>query len=72
MVETPEQPEPGGRCQLQAAGSRVDDGNWSVRLMINEAENGSWELHDLGAPRVRLAREIMVSVATSILRCAHR
>jgi len=70
--EPPEQHEPGGRCRLQAAGSRVDDSSWSVRLMIDEAEDGSWELHGLGAPRVRLASEVMVGVATSILRCVHR
>jgi hypothetical protein len=40
--------------------------------MIDEADDGSWELHGLGAPKVRMASEVMAGVATSILRCAHR
>ncbi|MGH3687089.1 MAG: hypothetical protein ACRDRU_23100 [Pseudonocardiaceae bacterium] len=72
MAEVPEQDEPRGRCRLWAAGHRVDDESWSVLLVIEETEAGSWEIHGLGAPRVRLTGEVMVSMATSILRCAHR
>lgn len=65
-------PVGGAGCRQQAAGHQVEDSTWSVQLVIEETEDGCWELHCLGAPRVRLTHPAMTEVATSLLRCAHQ
>ncbi len=72
VVDVSEQHKPGGRCRLQAEGHRIGDGSWSVPLVIHETDDGSWEIHSLGTPGVRLTSTVMVTVAESILQCAHR
>ncbi|MGH3710915.1 MAG: hypothetical protein ACRDRQ_23045 [Pseudonocardiaceae bacterium] len=57
------------RGQLQAPGHRTDNNTHHTLLIINEA-NDTWVIHDLGAPGVRLTRDVMVTVAESILKRA--
>lgn len=57
------------RGRLQAPGQRTDDNTPHTLLIINEAD-GSWVIHGLGAPGVRLTRDVMVTVAESILKRA--
>jgi hypothetical protein len=57
------------RGRLQAPGHRTDDNTPHTLLIINEVD-GSWVIHGLGAPGVRLTRDVMVTVAESILKRA--
>ncbi len=50
-------------------GRRTDDGSEHMLLVANEWD-GSWTIHGPDGPGVRLAREIMIGVAESILRRA--
>ena len=55
------------RGRLQAPGHRIDDeDSHHTLLLINEAD-GSWVIHSMGAPGVRLTRDVMVMVAEAIL-----
>ena len=60
---------PGERGRLHARGHRTDDDSLCTLLLINEA-NGSGAIHGLGAPGVRLARDVIVNLAQEILRAA--
>jgi hypothetical protein len=61
------------RGRLQTPGHHTGDDSrctlLSTLLIINEAD-GSWVIHGLGAPSVRLTRDVMISVAQAILRVA--
>jgi hypothetical protein len=57
------------RGRLQAPGQRTDDNTPHTLLIINEAD-GSWVIHGLGAPGVRLTKDVMVTVAEAILKRA--
>jgi hypothetical protein len=54
------------RGRLQAPGHRTDDNTHHTLLIINEVD-GSWVIHGLSAPGVRLTRDVMVTLAESIL-----
>ena len=73
VIDIPDIPEtqhrPRERGRLQVRGRRTDDGSDHTLLVINEVD-GSWTIHGLGTPGVRLAKDAMVTVAESILRCA--
>ena len=62
---------PGERGRLQAQGHRTDDDSACTLLVINKAD-GSWAIHGLGAPGVRLTGDVMVTLAESILKRARR
>jgi hypothetical protein len=57
------------RGRLQAQGHRTDDDSRCTLLVIHEAD-GSWAIHGLGAPGVRLTRDVMVTLAEAILKRA--
>ncbi len=57
------------RGRLTAQGRRSDDNSEHTLLIINEAD-GSWSIHGLGAPGVRLTRDAMVALAAQILERA--
>ncbi len=57
------------RGRLTAQGRRNDDNSEHTLLIINEAD-GSWAIHGLGAPGVRLTRDVMVALAAQILERA--
>ncbi len=57
------------RGRLQAPGHRIDDDSMCTLLVIHEAD-GSWAIHGLGAPGVRLTKDKMVALAESILELA--
>ena len=50
-------------------GHRTDDGSMCTLLIINETD-GSWAIHGLGAPGVRLPAAKMVILAEQILKRA--
>jgi hypothetical protein len=54
------------RGRLHAQGRRTDDNSACTLLVIHEAD-GSWAIHGLGAPGVRLTRDVMVTLAEAIL-----
>jgi hypothetical protein len=54
------------RGRLHAQGHRTDDRSDCTLLVIHEAD-GSWAIHGLGAPGVRLTRDVMVTLAEAIL-----
>jgi hypothetical protein len=54
------------RGRLHAQGRRTDDRSHCTLLVIHEAD-GSWAIHGLGAPGVRLTRDVMVTLAEAIL-----
>ncbi|MDO3651355.1 hypothetical protein, partial [Nocardia mangyaensis] len=60
------QPE---RGRLTAQGRRSDDNSNHTLLIINEAD-GSWAIHGLGAPGVRLTRDAMMVLAAQVLERA--
>jgi hypothetical protein len=60
---------PPERGRIQAQGRRTDDNSNHTLLVIHEAD-GSWSIHGLGAPGVRLPGSKMVALAESILRRA--
>jgi hypothetical protein len=57
------------RGRLHAPGHRIDEDSHHTLLIINEAD-GSWVIHNMGAPGVRLTKNVMVLVAESILKRA--
>ncbi len=73
MIETPHVPETlhsqRERSRLTAQGRRSDDNTDHTPLIINEAD-GSWSIHGLGAPGVRLTRDAMMTLAAQILERA--
>ena len=73
MIDIPDVPEllhsQRERGRLQAQGHRTDDESRCTLLVIYEAE-GSWVVHGLGAPGVRLTGDVMVRLAESILERA--
>jgi len=54
------------RGRLHAQGRRTDDNSRCTLLVIYEAD-GSWAIHGLGAPGVRLSKAEMIALAESIL-----
>jgi hypothetical protein len=54
------------RGRLHAQGRRTDDRSGCTLLVIHEAD-GSWVIHGLGAPAVRLTKDVMVTLAEAIL-----
>jgi hypothetical protein len=58
---------PGEWGRLQAPGHRTDD-NTHHTLVITHEIDGSWVIHGLGDSGVRLTRDVMTTVAESILR----
>jgi hypothetical protein len=57
------------RGRVTAQGQSTDDGNKCTLLVIHEA-GGSWTIHGLGAPGVRLSKTEMVALCEKILRRA--
>ncbi|MGH3753369.1 MAG: hypothetical protein ACRDRP_11835 [Pseudonocardiaceae bacterium] len=57
------------RGRLTAQGHCTDDNSDHTLLIINEAD-GSWAIHGLGAPGVRLTRDVMITLAAQILERA--
>lgn len=57
------------RGRITVQGQRTDDDSNHTLVIINESD-GSWAIHGLGAPGVRLSRDMMVGVAESILKRA--
>ena len=55
------------RGRLQAEGNRTDDDSLATLLVIHETD-GRWAIHGLGAPGVRLTRDVIVKLAEEILR----
>jgi len=58
------------RGRLQAQGHRTDDVDSRCTLLVIHEADGSWAIHGLGAPGVRLTRDKMVALAESILELA--
>jgi hypothetical protein len=54
------------RGRVHAQGRRTDDRSDCTLLVIHQAD-GSWAIHGLGAPGVRLTRDVMVTLAETIL-----
>jgi hypothetical protein len=54
------------RGRLHAQGHRTDDNTGCTLLVIHQAD-GSWAIHGLGAPGVRLPKAEMIAVAEEIL-----
>jgi hypothetical protein len=54
------------RGRLHAQGRRTDDRSHCTLLVIHEAD-GSWAIHGLGAPGVRLSKAEMIALAEAIL-----
>jgi hypothetical protein len=57
------------RGRIQVQGRCTDDGNKCTLLVIHEA-GGSWSIHGLGVPGVRLPAAEMVALCEKILRRA--
>jgi hypothetical protein len=57
------------RGRIQGQGRCTDDGSDHTLLVIHEA-GGSWTIHGLGAPGVRLSKTEMVALCEKILRRA--
>ena len=73
MIDTPDVPETlhfqRERSRLQAPGHRTDDGSMCTLLIINETD-GTWTIHGLAAPGVRLTKDKIVALAAQILERA--
>jgi hypothetical protein len=54
------------RGRIQAQGRRTDDRSNCTLLVIHETD-GSWAIHGLGAPGVRLSQAEMIALAEKIL-----
>jgi hypothetical protein len=54
------------RCRLQAEGNRIDDDTLCTLLVIQD-DDGSWAVHGLGAPGVRLTHKAMIGLAERII-----
>lgn len=57
------------RGRIQVQGQSTDDNSDHTLLIIHEA-GGSWTIHGLGAPGVRLPEAKMVALCEKILRRA--
>jgi hypothetical protein len=57
------------RGRLQVQGQRTDNHSSHTLLVIHEAD-GSWAIHGLGTPGVRLPAATMLALAESILKRA--
>ncbi|MDQ3764409.1 MAG: hypothetical protein M3460_23460 [Actinomycetota bacterium] len=67
MIDIPEMDfRPRERGRVTAQGRRTDDNSRCTLLVIHEAD-GSWAIHGLGAPGVRLSTTDMVALAESVL-----
>jgi len=70
MIDTPDVPNKlyseRERGRLQAQGHRTDDDSMCTLLVIHEID-GAWAIHGLGAPGVRLTKDVMVALAEKIL-----
>ena len=70
VIDVPEIPETlhsqRERGRIQAPGRRTDDRSDCTLLVIHEAD-GSWAIHGLGAPGVRLPKAEMIALAEKIL-----
>lgn len=73
MIDIPEVPETvhwqRERGRMTAQGHRTDDDSACTLLVIHETD-GSWAIHGLGAPGVRLTNDVIINVAESILKRA--
>jgi hypothetical protein len=61
-------PERHGACEagrMAAQGRRTDDGTDSTLVVVHE-NDGSWTLHGLGAPGVRISKSDAVEIAQGI------
>jgi hypothetical protein len=54
------------RGRIQTPGRRTDDRSDCTLLVVHEAD-GSWAIHGLGAPGVRLPKAEMIALAEKIL-----
>jgi hypothetical protein len=54
------------RGRLHVQGRRAEDNSCCTLLVIHEAD-GSWAIHGLGAPGVRLPKAEMIALAEKIL-----
>ncbi len=72
MIDVPEQHEPRERARLYAQGHRIDNGSSCVLLVI-QADDG-WSIYgldpDADAPGVWLTRDVMVTLAGTIVKRA--
>jgi hypothetical protein len=57
---------PTERARLVAKGRRTDDGSTCTLVVIHE-HNGTWAIHGLGNPGVRLSAADMVALAEAIM-----
>lgn len=57
---------PGERARLVVKGRRTDDNNACTLVVIHEC-SGTWAIHGLGNPGVRLPTVDMVALAEAIL-----
>ncbi len=57
------------RGRVTAQGCCTDDGSDHTLLVVHEVD-GSWSIHGLGAPGVRLPAAEMIALAESILKRA--
>ena len=70
VIDVPDVPETvhfqRERGRIQVPGHRTDDDSMCTLLIIQETD-GSWAIHGLGAPGVRLPAAKMVALAEQIL-----
>jgi hypothetical protein len=66
--ETPHAHRERGRIQVQV--QSTDDNSDHTPLIFVHEPDGSWTIHGLGAPGVRLSTAEMVALAESILKRA--
>jgi hypothetical protein len=57
---------PGERSRVTVRGRGTDDNSARTLVVIHEL-GGSWAIHGLGAPGVRLSKAVMVALAEPIL-----
>lgn len=57
---------PGERARLVATGHRTDDGSTCTLVVIQE-HGGTWAIHGLGNPGVRLSAADMAALVEAIL-----
>ena len=70
MIDVPDiQHQQRERGRLHTHGRRTDDGSRCTLLVIHELD-GSWLLHGLGAPGVKVSATDMVTLAEAILERA--
>jgi hypothetical protein len=61
---------PGERARVTVQG-RCTDGNSRATLIVIHELGGSWAIHGLGAPGVRLSRTVTIALAEAILAGAN-